>query len=190
MAGGHCPERRDSSARLPALVNLPACRTGIIQHWGGSQACWEGCWSLEIPMAFTLSATFSCPDLPTALVVYREKCTWRLRPGSGGEGQLTPKALLQRSASPEEIPAEAAPKYHKKVSGAHPTAQQRASNMDTECNSDVTVLNLLWTLLGNPRWTQPCQLLQPPNFSLASLGKHLPLSVRAFSCLAIQSHWR
>lgn len=72
------------------------------------------CWSLETPMAFVLLATFSCSDLPTALLVYREKCTRRLRPRSGGEGQLTPKALLQHSVSPEEIPAEAVPKYHKK----------------------------------------------------------------------------
>lgn len=84
------------------------------------------------------------------LLVYTEKCTKRLRPRLGGEGQLTAKALLQRSVSPEEIPAEAVPKYHKKISGAYPTAQQKASNMDTECKSDVTVPSLLWTLLGNP----------------------------------------
>lgn len=143
MAAGHCPERKDSSARLPALVNLSTCRTGIIQYWGGSQACWKGCWSLEIPTPLMLSATFSCPDLPTALLVYKEKSTQRLRPRLGDEGQPIPKALLQQSVSPEEIPAEAVPKYHKKISGAYPTAQQRASNMDAECKSDVTMLNIL-----------------------------------------------
>lgn len=81
----------DSSARLPALVSLPTCRTGIIQSWGGSQACWEGCWSLETPTALMLSATFSCPDLPAALLAYKGKCTQRLRPRSGGVRQLTPK---------------------------------------------------------------------------------------------------
>lgn len=151
MAGGYCPARRDSSDTLPALVSFCSCRMGIIQHWGGSQACWEGCWSLEkTPTALKRSATFSCPDSLTALLVYKEKCTQRLRPRLGGEGQLTPKALLQQSVSAEEIPAETIPKYHKKISGAYSTAQQRARNTDTECKSDVTVLNLLWTLLGNP----------------------------------------
>ena len=137
-----------------------------------------------------LSAMFSCPDLPTALLVYREKCAQRLRPRLGGEGQLTSKALLQRSVSPAEIPSEAVPKYHKKISGAYPTAQQKASDMDTEWQSGVTVLDLLWTLLGNAGSTQPCQLLQPPPVSLATLGKHLPLSVTPFARLAIQGYWR
>lgn len=143
MAGG--PERMDSSARLPALVSLPTCRTGIIQSWGGSQACWEGCWSLETPTALMLSATFSCPDLPAALLAYKGKCTQRLRPRSGGVRQLTPKALFQRPVSPGEIPAGAVPKYHTKISGA----QQSTSNTDSEHKSDVTVLNLFWTVPGN-----------------------------------------
>lgn len=74
----------------------------------------------------------------------------RLRPRSGGKRQLTSKALLQWSVSVEEIPAEAVLKYHNKLSEAYPTSQQRASNMDTEYKLDVTVLHLLWSLLGNP----------------------------------------
>lgn len=46
--------------------------------------------------------TLTCPDSPTALPVYREKCAQRLRPRSGGKGQLAPKALLQPSGSPKK----------------------------------------------------------------------------------------
>lgn len=99
------------------------------------------CWSLETPTALRLSAVSSCPDLPTALLAYKGKCTQRLRPRLGGEGQLTAKALFQKPVSPGEIPAGTVPKYHIKISGA----QQSTSNKDTEHKLDVTVLSLLWT---------------------------------------------
>lgn len=57
--------------------------------------------------------------------------------------------MLQPSVSPEEIPAEPLPKYHTKISGTNPRAQQKASNMDRECKSDVAVFNLFQTLTGN-----------------------------------------
>lgn len=116
----------------------------MIQSWECSQVCWEGCWSLETPTALMLSAMSSCPDLPTALLAYKRKCTQRLRPRLG-EGQLTLKALLQRPVSAGEIPAGAVPKYHTKISGA----QQSTSSMDTEHKLDVTMLSLLWIVLGN-----------------------------------------
>lgn len=124
-----------------------------------------GCWCLETATAFTLSAMSSCPDLPAALLAYKGKCTQRLRPRSGDEGQLTPKALLQRPASPEEIPAGAIPKYHIKISGA----QQNSSNMDTEHKLVVTAFSLLWTVLGTLDKLS-CQLLQPSAISLACMG--------------------
>lgn len=55
------------------------------------------------------------------------------------------KALFQRPISSGEIPAGAVPKYHTKISGA----QQSTSNTDSEHKSDVTVLNLFWTVPGN-----------------------------------------
>lgn len=83
VVGGTVP--REGTAQ-PDPLGWSTHRMGIIQHWGGSQACWEECWSLQTPTALLLSATFSCPDLPTALLVYKEKCTQRLRPQLGGEG--------------------------------------------------------------------------------------------------------
>lgn len=92
----------------------------------------------------SLSATFSSPNLPTALLVYREKCTPRLRPGSGGEGQLACKALLHlRHQQKAQLRALS---NSRRISGACPPARRRASEADPACWAGVCVLKLLWTL--------------------------------------------
>lgn len=131
-----------------------------------------------------LSAMSLCPDLPTALLACEGKCTQRLRPRLGGEGQLTSKALLQKPVSPGEIPAGAVPKYHTHISGA----QQSTSNIYTEHKLDFTVPGLLWTVLGSLGSHSPASCSSLQLFLL--LAWEAPSSVHASPCFFCQGHCR
>lgn len=130
MAEGHHPESRTAQ---PDLVISPTSRMRLTQH---REVC--GVWR---PTALRLSAPFPCPDLSTMLLVYREKCTQRLRPRQGGKGQLTCKVLLSLHHL-QKSQMRVCPNGTE-ISGASPQLGSELATW-TQCLLGVNVL-LLWS---------------------------------------------